>query len=451
MIRYFSALIILAFFSPTALISQELEEDKKRSILSGQLRSYYMNTFNKGSLKDFKALAIGGKLKYQFIPNENLNFGIAVYNSTNLGLQNLTIPDMQTGKLSRYEEGLFDRLNLENKAIFLIGELYANYKIQQHEFSLGRMKIKSPFVNPEDGRMIPSLFQGFLYKYKPNKKTNVQGGIFNAVAPRSTGEFYGIGESIGTYATGRDWSGNPAQYANNTDSDFLFIANADIKITESLSFETWNYFIENVSNSFYLKPKLDINENVDLEMEWLHQNRIGDGGNSIDSLRYFQANSSDILGLKVKYNWSDNTSLSLGYDRILPHGQFIFPREWGREFLFSFQKRERSEGSADNHALIIYYDDTFTLGDPQSKIKSVLSIGHQWKPSVLDPELNKYAVPDYTHINLDLFFSFKKLKNLKPELLFVTKFANGDFPDNPNFYLNKTDLFHVDLILNYNF
>lgn len=29
MIRYFSALIILAFFSPTALISQELEEDKK--------------------------------------------------------------------------------------------------------------------------------------------------------------------------------------------------------------------------------------------------------------------------------------------------------------------------------------------------------------------------------------------------------------------------------------
>ncbi|MCM4158146.1 OprD family outer membrane porin [Gramella sp. AN32] len=451
MIKYYSSLILLVLLTPSALISQEIIEEKKRSILSGQLRAYYMNTFNKGSLKDFTALALGGKLKYQYIPNENLEFGIAVYNSTNLGIQDLTVPDMQTGKLSRYEEGLFDRLNLENKAIFLIGELYANYKFQQHEFSFGRMKIKSPLVNPEDGRMIPSLFQGLRYQYEPNKNTHFQAGIFNAAAPRSTGEFYGIGESIGTYAVGRDWIGDPAQYANNTDSDFLFIANANFKITENSSIETWNYFIDNVSNSFYLKPKINITEKVNLEMEWLHQNKIGEGGNSIDSLRYFKANSADILGVKVKYNWNDNSSISLGYDRILPHGQFIFPREWGREFLFSFQKRERSEGSADNHALIMYYDDTFTLGDPESKINTVLSIGHQWKPSVLDPKSNKYAVPDYTHINLDLFFSFKKLKNLKPELLFVTKFANGDFPNNPNFYLNKTDLFHVDLILNYNF
>ncbi|WP_300441458.1 OprD family outer membrane porin [Christiangramia sp.] len=410
-----------------------------------------MNTFNKGSLRDFTALAIGGKLKYQYIPIENLKLAIAVYNSTNLGIQDLTIPDMETGKLSRYEEGLFDRLNLDNKSIFLIGELYANYKVSEHEFSLGRMKIKSPLVNPEDGRMIPSLFQGLHYQFETGDNTFFEAGIFNAVAPRSTGEFYGIGESIGTYAVGRDWTGSPAQYAGNTESDFLFIANANFKITKNSSIETWNYFIENVSNSFYLKPKFDITENLNLEMEWLHQNRIGEGGNSIDSLRYFQANSSDIIGVKVKYNWDQNSSVSLGYDRILPHGQFIFPREWGREFLFSFQKRERSEGSADNHALIMYYDDTFSLGDPESKINTILSVGHQWKPSVLNPKLNKYAVPDYTHINLDLFFSFKQLKNLKPEVLFVTKFANGDFPDNPNFYLNKTDLFHVDLILNYNF
>jgi len=91
------------------------------------------------------------------------------------------------------------------------------------------------------------------------------------------------------------------------------------------------------------------------------------------------------------------------------------------------------------------------LRDHGSTRQTILSIGHQWKPSVLDTEANKYAVPDYTQINLDLFFLVKELKNLKPELLFVTKFANGDFPNNPNFYLNKTDLFHVDFILNYNF
>ncbi|CAL66260.1 hypothetical protein [Christiangramia forsetii] len=166
------------------------------------------------------------------------------------------------------------------------------------------------------------------------------------MALRSTGEFYGIGESIGTYAVGRDWSGNPAQYAGNTESDFLFIANANFKITENTSIETRNYFVENVFNSFYLKPRIDINENVNLEMEWLHQNKIGEGGNPIDSLRYFKANSSDILGAKTTYILADKSSISMGYDRIFPHGQFIFPRECGREFLFSFPKRELSEGSA---------------------------------------------------------------------------------------------------------
>jgi len=452
MIKKFSFLLLITFCSPSLIIAQENSENKKRSVLSGQIRSYYMNTVNKGTLKDFKALAVGGKLKYQYLFNDHLEFGVAVYNATNLGIQDLTNPDMATGKLSRYEEGLFDRLNLDNKAIFLLGELYLDYTLKKHSFSLGRMKIKSPLVNPEDGRMIPSLFQGFMYKFDQDKKTHFQTGIFNAVAPRSTGEFYSIGESIGTYGTGRDFEGNEALYANNTNSDFLIISNASFNLTNNLSFETWNYYTDNVSNSLYIKPKLTIAPQVDLEMEWLHQNKIGNGGNAIDSLSYFRSNSSDVLGVKLKYKWAKSkSSISVAYDRILPHGQFVFPREWGREFLFSFQKRERSEGTADNHALVMYYENTFPLLNPKSKIQTIFSVGHQWKPSVLDPKLNKYAVPDYTHINLDMFFFFDKIKNLQPELLLVAKFANGDFPENPNFYLNKTDLFHVDLILNYNF
>jgi hypothetical protein len=451
MIKPLHVTFIAILLFPLAIMAQETEDEKKHGKFSGQVRSYYMNTFNKGSLKDFNALAIGAKLKYEYALNDNFNFGIGAYNSTNLGIQDLTIPDHETGKLSRYEEGLFDRLNLGNKSIFILGELYVDYNIDQHAFSLGRMKIKSPLVNPQDGRMIPSLYQGFLYQYGSEKKDHFKVGIFNAVAPRSTGEFYSIGESIGTYGTGRDWEGNPAAYADNTESDFLFISNADFKLTDQVSIEAWNYFIDNVSNSLYIKPKIDITSQVKLEMEWLHQNKIGEGGNAVDSLRYFRSNTSDVLGLKVKYQWPKDASISLAYDRILPHGQFIFPREWGREFLFSFQKRERSEGSADNHALVMYYDNKFSLGKSDSYVQSVLSLGQQWKASVLDPKLNKYAVPDYTHVNLDLFFSFEKLKSLKPELLLVGKFANGDFPDNPNFYLNKTDLFHVDLILNYNF
>lgn len=446
----FKNLGYLFLLFPFLSFAQESEESIVKGKFSGQLRSYYMNTYNKGELKDFTALATGGHIKYELKLKEKLTFGGAVYNSNNLNIQDLRIPDISTGQLSRYEEGLFDRINLDNKNIFVLGELYANYKTTQHEFTVGRMKIISPLVNPQDGRMIPTLAQGLWYAYSSPKTNKIQAGIFNQIAPRSTGEFYSIGQSIGTYGSGRNKNGKPSLYGGNTDSDYLAILNADFKLAKNTSIKVWNYYTDNVSNTLYLKPKYQVSKSFNIEAEWLHQNRINNGGNAIDSLSYFQSNSSDNFGIKAAYDWS-NSSLSLSYNRITKKGQFVFPREWGREFLFSFQKRERSEGTGDNHALVVYYTNTLPIGKDKLNLISIISLGHQWKPSVLDPILNKYAVPDYTHINLDLFFDIKKWKNFKPELLLVSKFASGDFPDNPNFYLNKTDLFHVDVILNYNF
>ena len=66
------------------------------------------------------------------------------------------------------------------------------------------MKINTPLINPEDGRMIPTLVQGLWYKHKTATQNFFQFGILNQIAPRSTGEFFGIGESIGTYNVGRN-------------------------------------------------------------------------------------------------------------------------------------------------------------------------------------------------------------------------------------------------------
>ncbi|MBU2902210.1 OprD family outer membrane porin [Maribacter dokdonensis] len=438
-------IICLPIFS----IAQDSVAVKKKGTLSGQWRTYYMMTSNKGELKDFNALATGGKLKYQYNLLENLEIGGALYNSTNLGLQDLAIPDVTTGRISRYEEGLFDRLDLENDAVFLLGELYAKYKLNKHTFTLGRMKINTPLINPEDGRMIPTLVQGFWYHFSA-EKAKFQLGVLNEIAPRSTGEFFDIGESIGTYPVGRNIYGNTSGYGSNTESDYVLMANAEFKLSKEFSVNVWNQYVDNVFNAVYIKPKLKVSKTISLEGEWLHQNKVGDGGNTIDSLRYYNQNSSDILGLKIGYK-SKVGLLSLGYDRILPNGQFLSPREWGREDLFSFQKRERSEGSADNHALVFNYVNTSNLIDEELNLKTILSVGKHWKGSVTDATLNKYALPDYIHINLDVFFTIKKLKHLRPELLITSKIANGNIPNNPNLYFNKVDMFHLDLILNYNF
>ncbi|APA63091.1 OprD family outer membrane porin [Maribacter sp. 1_2014MBL_MicDiv] len=438
-------IICLPIFS----IAQDSVVVKKKGTLSGQWRTYYMMTSNKGELKDFNALATGGKLKYQYNLLENLEIGAALYNSTNLGLQDLTIPDVTTGRISRYEEGLFDRLDLENDAVFLLGELYAKYKLNKHTFTFGRMKINTPLINPEDGRMIPTLVQGFWYHFSA-EKAKFQLGVLNEIAPRSTGEFYGIGESIGTYPVGRNMFGNASAYADNTESDYVLMANAEFKLSKEFSVNVWNQYVDNVFNAVYIKPKLKVSKTISLEGEWLHQNKVGDGGNRIDSLRYYNQNSSDIVGLKIGYK-SKVGLLSLGYDRILPNGQFLSPREWGREDLFSFHKRERSEGSADNHALVFNYINSSNIIDEELNLKTILSIGKHWRGSVTDATLNKYALPDYTHINLDVFFTIKKLKHLRPELLITSKIANGNIPNNANLYFNKVDMFHLDIILNYNF
>tara|TARA_R110001583_G_scaffold95619_1_gene239566 strand:+ start:154895 stop:156202 length:1308 start_codon:yes stop_codon:yes gene_type:complete len=434
---------------PIFSLGQDSVATKKKGNLSGQWRTYYMMTANKDDLKDFNALATGGKLKYQYDILDNLELGAALYNTTNLGLQNLTVPDNTTGRISRYEEGLFDRLNLSNDAVFLLGELYVKYKLNQHAFTLGRMKINTPLINPEDGRMIPTLVQGFWYNYKASKST-FQLGLLNEIAPRSTGQFYGIGESIGTYPVGRNKGGNASQYSDNSESDYILMFNADFEIAKNLKLNVWNQYVDNVFNSIYIKPSLKISESVQIEGEWLHLNKIGDGGNSLDSLRYFNQNTADVLGLKIAYKKKGGL-VSLAYNRILPQGQFLSPREWGREDLFSFQKRERSEGSADNHALVLNYKNEFEILKEDLNLTSILSIGKHWKPAVTNAVLNKYAMPDYTHINLDIFFYIKKLKHFKPELLLTSKIGNGDIPDNPNFYFNKVDMFHVDVILNYNF
>ncbi|MEE2771221.1 MAG: hypothetical protein VX712_03320 [Bacteroidota bacterium] len=445
-----SRILFFLLIASTTLQAQDSTKNSNLGKLSGQVRSFYLHTSNKGDLKDFDALATGGHLKYQNTFAENWEVGVALYTTANMGLEDLSEPDARTRKTSRYEEGLFNRLNLDQRVTAILGELYVGYQKKQHHFRLGRMKYHSPLVNGQDGRMIPSLFQGIQYQFH-SENTRIGLALFNEVAPRSTGEFFGIGESIGTYAVGRSQSGKPAAYTGQTEADFLFITHLEQSISKNLNLKGWNYFTENVSNSIYLKPEWQLSGKFGIHGEYLHQSRVGNGGNAVDSLRYFQDQNSDLIGLQLRYKLGKNKLFTLAYDRIFSNGQYLSPREWGREFLFSFQKRERSEGSANNHALVFYYHQDLDLAEEQLRIQSIFSLGHQWKPSVLDPVQSKYAVPDYTQINWDLFFHFRKLRNLKPELLLVTKLASGDIPENPNFYFNKTDMFQINLVLNYNF
>lgn len=435
-------LILFSFFS----YSQK-EETKNRGEVSGQWRTYFMATKNDDDLKDYAALATGGFIKYVYNFGKGIEIGSAFYGSLNFGIQDLTIPDNTTGRTSRYEAGLFDVQNLDDDFIGFPGELFVSYTHKEHKIIIGRMKYKSPFLNPQDGRMIPTLEQGINYIFNKNK-TKFQVGLFNRLAPRSTEGFSGISESIGLYPTGRHIDGSRSQYFNNTESGWIGTLNLEYKPRDNFKISLWDYYVDNLFNMVHIKPTWKISSTSTFMAEYLHQVRVGDGGNRIDSLSYFPEKSADIFGIKWIQKLRSG-KISLSYNYIFDDGRFLFPREWGREFLFSFQKRERSEGSADNHAVVFYYDKLFS--SEKNKWRTVFSVGHHWKASVTDPADNKYALPNYAHINLDIFWMPKKIEGLRPELLITHKRGTGEFPDNPNFILNKVDMWVVNFIVNYNF
>ncbi|WP_224489898.1 OprD family outer membrane porin [Robertkochia flava] len=449
--KYILSTLVITLFSFSLWAQKNDEVTPQKGTLSGQWRTYFMNTINKGELKDYYALATGGYVKYEYQFSSGLYLGGALYTSLNTNIQDLNLPDPITGQASRYEIGLFDIEDPDDRWIALLGEMYLGYAAAGHDLKVGRMKVKSTFLNPQDGRMIPTLVQGIWYQYGSAQGHKFQIGVLDRIAPRSTDKFFEIGESIGLYPVGRDIAGEPSLYRENVNSDFVILANSDLRISKQFSVELWDFYVDNVFNSLYIRPTYKVNPKWTLQAEWLHQNRLDNGGNAIDSLSYFRNKFADVIGGKVAYRINKTSSVSLAYDRITGAGRFLFPREWGREFLFSFQKRERSEGTAGNHALVAYFNTQTEFPALKTKVLSTWSAGQHWKDDPFNPALNKYAFPSYAHFNADLFFEFEGLKGFQPEFLVTYKVANGDFPDSPNFIMNKADMWNINLVLNYNF
>ena len=444
----FTSLVSIFLLLPLFLFAQKEDTKKEKGNLSGQWRNYYMHSFNEGNLQDWYAVATGLKLRYTYDFNKNWQIGGAVYSSWNTGLSNVESLDPSTGRGSRYVSGNFNVQDLSQRFIAYPGELYVQYKTGNHQVKVGRQGFFSPFMNGQDGRMIPTLFEGAFYKYEKIDKVKFQLGAINRIAPRSYNGFKNIGRTLGVYPVGRSIDGQGSEYRENSESDYIVLFNTDYHF-KNLKIELWDYYVDNIFNVLYVKPTYNIkNSGLTLAFEWLLQNRVGDGGNSDPALKYVQNKSAQIFGAQISHS-IPNGKISLGYDHITRQGRFLFPREWGREFLFSFQKRERSEGVGDNHAMVIYLHQNLKFSD--QKLKSILSIGHQWRPSVSEPTLNKYAIPNYLHINLDLFYENAKWKGLKPEMLLTYKHGTGDFPDNPVFILNKVNLFLISAVLNYTF
>jgi hypothetical protein len=414
-------------------------------------RTFFMSTINEGSLKDDYALASGAGLGVLTKSFYGFQFGLSGYFIYNLMSSNIDVPDSLTLTPNRYELGLFDVTNPTNKNnLYRLEELYLKYTLSKSSITVGKMNLNTPFFNPQNGRMCPTMEEGVWLSIKESKKIGFNGGWIWSVAPRSTVQWYSIQNSLGVYPTGLNENGSKSNYYNNITSSGMAIANIYFEPNEKLKINLWDGMLDNVMNTSMIEinttQKLSQTNKLYQGVIYLHQDAINKGGNSDAKKAYvskgFQSNVICAqFGVKNK-----RMNTSLNYTHITGDGRYIMPREWGKESFYTFLPRERNEGFGNVHAFVF----KTSLNAIHEKLKTGVGYGYYQLPDVKYYRLNKYGMPSYHQINLDASYAFGKfLKGFELKLLAVYKIKEGETYNNLKYIYNKVNMLNFNLVLDF--
>jgi hypothetical protein len=134
-------------------------------------RSFAMSTINQGNLKDDYAIASGAGIGLLTKRLKGFQIGVSGFFIYNLHSTALYEKDSLTGLSNRYEVGLFDIQNPSNRNdLDRLEELYLKYSYSKSNVVIGKINLNTPFINPQDGRMRPTLSKGVWLSFKEWEK-----------------------------------------------------------------------------------------------------------------------------------------------------------------------------------------------------------------------------------------------------------------------------------------
>lgn len=425
----------------------------KQGVTSGHLRYFFMATNNITPFTDYYANAMGAKLKFETAPYRHFQVGLGASSIFNLGSSDFTKPDSFSKQNNRYEIALFDLENPSNKFnIHQVEELYVKYSFKNLQLTFGRQGINTPFINLQDGRMRPTRVEGLYGNYQKGKGIKLEIAYLYRISPRSTRSYYSIGRSIGIYPTGFQEDGSKSNYKNNLQSKGILLAGITSPVGKNTKLQIWNQFVENIFNTTMVQADIGIytrkKNQFNLGIQSIFQTAMREGGNENVQATYFSPkNYAFSYGAKASYQ-RKNAEASLNYNRITAFGRFLMPREWGREPFFTFLPRERNEGLGDVHAWVLKFNYVF----PSVRLKTNIGLGYYDLPSVKKYKWNKYGLPSYAQLNLDIRYEFKDfLKGLEAQLLWVHKInAAREHLENANI-IHKVDMTQINAVLKFRF
>jgi hypothetical protein len=454
-------IIFITLFSNAFILGaqQVYENDDSTSLLhafkngktSGQFRYYFSATDNTKHLTDYYAHALSGAFKFETTPIHKMQLGVGGSFIFNLGSSNLKLPDPETNQMNRYEIGLYDIEEPGNKYnIKRLEELYLKYQNNVFIIKAGRQFVNTPFINLQDGRMRPTGVEGLWLEANPFKSIEVEAGFITAISPRSTTRWFSPGNSIGVYPQGVNVNGVKHDYASNIKSNGIALIGIDTKIGK-LNLQLWEQYAENVFNTIMLQVdyKTTLESNFWFGgIQLIRQEALNDGGNEDAAKTFFEKGGKALtFGSRAGFNVNE-WKASINYNRITSKGRYLMPREWGKDPFFTFMPRERNDGFGGVHAYVIKAEHQY-----KKLLKSSLAVGYFNLPPVENFYLNKYSLPAYYQLNMDVRYDFKGvLKGLEAHALYVHKW-NAEKNNNEQYknIFNKVDMSLYNFIVNYSF
>lgn len=424
----------------------------RKGHLTGRFRQYSMVTVNDGAPQDFHAVAFGGVLGYASERWKGLQFRMAAGFTFDLSSTAFQDPDPVTGQFSRYEIGLFDVTDPTRvEDLSYLHEFQLNYvsRSGRHRTVFGKQELNTPLLNPQDGRMHPTLFEGIWQRSRLSNSTEVQGGWLYRVAPRGTSMWYHVEESTHVYPIGRNILGLPSGHGEHQRSLGIFAGQVEHRLTDKLSVSLWDLYVENMFNTMMTQVQAgDKDGRWSLSGMALQQQTVARGQLADPEVAYMprgensRAFSVRVRNVPGKFRWQAN------YTRITADGRYLMPREWGRDPFYTFLPRERNEGLGDVHAATL----NLILRDLRPGLRIELDGGAYWLPAIDDARLNKYAMPSYAQYVLNTQYQFQGgWKGMAVQLLYLYKMPLYERSLSERQAFNKVDMHHVNLIINYAF
>lgn len=421
----------------------------------GNLRNFFMTTINEGSLRDYWTNAVGGSLHYQSASWKGFQFGLEGVFRYKAFSSDLNQNDTLIGKSSKWERELYnigDR-NFENN-LSQLQQIYLKYSFGKKRSSFvqfGKFGLdKTPLLTKRDGRMNPYMFGGAWAEINALKNQKIQIGWINKVAPRSRTEWYSIEQAIGLNNNGFQPDGTKAKYHQIAGSKGIGIIGYTNTSIKNLKIQFWDFYFDKLANTNWLQ--LDYKKGKFIGgFQYVRQTAASAQKNIEYESRFYQPNQTgNLFVFKAGYK-SKKVEMTANYLHALATGRFVFPRELGRERLYTSLPRGWFEGLGDANVLTFIFKFKPKEG-VLNKFSSDIRLMNVYTAGINNFEFNKYNIQSYTQLNAILEYKLDGfMKGMDFQLLYIVKKNHKNTDTNPQLIFNKTNYTQINFITNIRF